>query len=117
MCGLVVDLGEELVEWMCVGVCSWMVVDVLFGVFLLGGVDSLVVVVLMVEVLFKVVWICMIGFDEVGYDECVYVDMVVWWFVIDYCEWVVKVDDVGLIDMLVVSFDELFVDVFVLVMY
>lgn len=62
--------------------------------------------------------IFLIGFEEVGFDEVVYVCVVVWYFGIEYYEMYVGVDDVIVVILsLLVMYGELFVDFLVMLMY
>ncbi|MBB4084782.1 XrtA/PEP-CTERM system amidotransferase [Sphingomonas carotinifaciens] len=115
--GSAAALGEELLDLMRAGVTSRMVADVPLGAFLSGGVDSSAVVALMAEASPRAVRTCTIGFEEAGYDERAYAEMVARRFATAHATRVVRSDDFGLIDTLVHHFDEPFADASALATY
>jgi asparagine synthase (glutamine-hydrolysing) len=85
--------------------------DVPLGAFLSGGVDSSLVVGLMAEVSGAQVKTFSIGFNEPAFDEVAHARRVATHFGTDHHEFVVKPDAIGILDRLIVHFDEPFADV------
>jgi len=110
-------LEEQLLALLRDAVTSRMVSDVPLGAFLSGGVDSSTVVALMAESSKRAVKTCTIGFDEAGHDERSYANLIASRFATEHRERVVAADDFGLIDTLVVAFDEPFADASALATY
>jgi asparagine synthase (glutamine-hydrolysing) len=115
--GSAAAMEEQLLSLLRDAVTSRMVSDVPLGAFLSGGVDSSAVVALMAECSKRAVKTCTIGFDEVGYDERGYANVVAARFATDHRERVVAADDFSLIDTLVAAFDEPFADASALATY
>ncbi|HNQ88851.1 MAG TPA: asparagine synthase (glutamine-hydrolyzing) [Verrucomicrobiota bacterium] len=104
------DLAAELRQRLEDAVRLRMISDVPLGAFLSGGVDSSVVVALMSRLSPQPVRTFSIGFDEAGYDESQYAQLVADHCRTEHVHEVVRPDIVGILPKLVRQYDEPFAD-------
>jgi asparagine synthase (glutamine-hydrolysing) len=101
---------EALIEELREAVRIRLVSEVPLGAFLSGGVDSSAVVALMAGLSPGPVNTCTISFDERGYDESRYAQMVAGRYRTNHHVGRVDPDDFGLVDRLATFYDEPFAD-------
>ena len=104
------DALDELEQTLGDAVRSHMVSDVPLGAFLSGGIDSSVVVALMVKASHRPVKTFSIGFEEAKYNELPHASAVAAHLGTEHYEFVVRPDALGILDRLIWHFDEPFAD-------
>lgn len=101
---------DELNERLRESVRLRMIADVPLGAFLSGGVDSSAVVAFMSSLSSSPVNTCTIAFDDPGFNEAEYAELVVERYATDHFVKTVAVDDFDLVDTLAGLYDEPYAD-------
>jgi len=104
------DIAEELVEKLREAVRLRLVSEVPLGAFLSGGVDSSAIVALMAGLNDKAVNTCSIGFNQAGFDETRYADLIAKRYGTQHRSETVDADAFDLVDRLAGMYDEPFAD-------
>ncbi|MBN8279086.1 MAG: amidotransferase 1, exosortase A system-associated [Gammaproteobacteria bacterium] len=104
------DAREELMQHLTDAVRRRLLAEVPLGAFLSGGVDSSAVVAVMAGLMDESVKTCSISFDDPDYDESAYARQVAGIYRTDHSERTVEVDDFGLLETLVGTYDEPYAD-------
>ena len=104
------DARAELMQHLTDAVKRRLISEVPLGAFLSGGVDSSAVVAVMAGLMGDSVKTCSIAFDDPDYDESTYAREVARQYHTDHSERTVEVDDFGLLETLVGTYDEPYAD-------
>lgn len=104
------DARAELMHHLTGAVRRRLISEVPLGAFLSGGVDSSAVVAVMAGLMGDSVKTCSIAFDDPDYDESTYAREVARLYHTDHSERTVEVDDFGLLETLVGTYDEPYAD-------
>lgn len=104
------EAQAELMQHLTDAVRRRLIAEVPLGAFLSGGVDSSAVVAVMAGLMGDSVKTCSIAFNDPDYDESTYARQVARQYHTDHSEHTVEVDDFGLLDTLVGTYDEPYAD-------